>query len=87
MKKYAFEIIKVLFIGIFALALLVCVLWGCMFTTDYIMYKKSRPTVFTKSQVEQTEKGKITYEKGAFYYVVIDEKEQRALYLFNSKID
>ena len=86
-RIYFFEIVKVLAVAIFVLALFVCVLWGCMFITDYIMFRNNRPTVFTNSHVEQTENGKITYEDGAFYYVVTNEKEQKTLYLFNNKID
>ena len=61
--------------------------WLLLFVTDYIMFRNNKPTVFTNSHVEQTENGKITYEDGAFYYVVTNEKEQKTLYLFNNKID
>lgn len=86
-KIYFFEILKVMLISIFVLAFLVCVLWGCMFTTDYVMFKNNKATVFTKVSIEQTENGKITYEEGTFYYVLTNEKEQKTFYLFNNRID
>lgn len=86
-KIYLIEMLKVLGIAIFVLSFFVCVLWGCMFTTDYIMFKNGRVTVFTNVHVEKTVNGKITYEDGAFYYVVTNEKGQKTLYLFNNKID
>jgi len=84
---YAREIFKVCFITIIMLALLVCILWGCLFVTDYIMIKNNKPTVFTNSHVEETENGKIVYEDGAFYHVVTNEKQERTLYLFNKEIN
>lgn len=80
------ESIKVCLITIFVMGLLVCVLWSCLFITDYIMYKDNKPTVFTNTHVESTENGRIVYEDGAFYHVVINENQERTLYLFNNEI-
>lgn len=84
---YVGEILKVCFLAIVTLMLLVGILWGCLFVTDYIMVRKSRPTVFTNSYMEETENGKIVYEDGLFYHIVTNEKQERTLYLFNKEIN
>ena len=83
----AFQILKVLIVTVIVMAFFVVVLWGCLFTTDYIMFKNNRTTVFTNAHVEQTENGKVIYEDGVFYYVVTNEKEQKTFYLFNKEIN
>lgn len=85
-NAYVRKIVNVCLITISVLTLLICVLWCCLFTTDYIMYKNNKPTVFTNTHVETTENGRVVYEDGAFYHVVMNEKQERTLYLFNKKI-
>lgn len=86
-RIYLREILKVSSITILVLALLVCILWVCLFITDYNMFKNRKPTVFTNSHVETTENGRVIYEDGLFYHVVTNEKEERTLYLFNKEVN
>ena len=74
-------------LGTMLIALLVIVLlWTCLFVTDYVMFTKSKPTVFTNSRIEKTEFGKKIYEDGICYRVVTDENNNKTLYLFNKQI-
>lgn len=84
---YVREMIKVSFLTVIVLALLVGILWTCLFITDYIMVRNSKPTVFTNSHIEETENGKVVYEDGVFYHIVTDENQTRTLYLFNKEIN
>lgn len=83
---YVREMLKVCLLTIFVLALLVSILWGCLFATDYMMFKNNKPTVFTTSHIETTENGRVSYEDGLGYHVVTSENEERTLYLFNKEI-
>ena len=86
-RIYLREILKVILITILVLALLVCILWGCIFITDYHMFRDNKPTVFTNSHIETTENGRVIYEDGLFYHIVTNEKEERTLYLFNKEVN
>ena len=80
------EKIKTLFTTIIVTLVVIVLLWGCLFVTDYMMFVNSRPTVFTNSRIETTENGKKIYEEGICYKIVTDELNNKTLYLFSKEI-
>ena len=80
------EKIKTLVTTILVTLIVIVLLWGCLFVTDYMMFINSKPTVFTNSRIETTEAGKKIYEEGVCYKIVTDELNNKTLYLLNKQI-
>lgn len=80
------EKIKTLVTTILVTLVVIVLLWGCLFVTDYMMFTNSKPTVFTNSRIETTETGKKIYEEGLCYKIVTDELNNKTLYLLNKQI-
>ena len=80
------EKIKTLVTTILVTLIVIVLLWGCLFVTDYMMFINSKPTVFTNSRIETTEAGKKIYEEGLCYKIVTDELNNKTLYLLNKQI-
>lgn len=77
---------KITFLTVIMSLGIIVLLWSLLFVTDYIMFKKNMPTIFSKTTVKDaTDNRHEIYEQGLFYYVVT-ENNNREMYLFNKKI-
>lgn len=71
---------------IFVSLSIVCILWLCLFITDYVMYKNNKPTLFSIVKVQEIEGKHVTYERGLGYYVYVDANGVSEMYLLGRKI-
>lgn len=77
---------KITFVTVLISLGIIVLLWALLFVTDYIMFKKNMPLIFSKTYVnDTTDNGHKTYEQGLFYYVLQTENTKE-MYLFNKKI-
>ena len=66
---------------------LVIVLWGCLVITDYIIYIKDKPTIFSTKTIVDKIDGYETYEQGICYTVVVNDSNEKIFYLFGKEIN
>ena len=78
---------KLTFATVIISLIIVVVLWGCLLITDYIMFTKGNPTIYSTKTIVDKIDGHETYEEGICYTVVINESNEKIFYLFGKEID